>query len=147
MEDYIFLIIAVLLSIFGALNQNKKKKAQEDMQKEPKPRNSYSDPFLNFELMEVEDEEEEYERKRKKAAAKVEYKKSYEANKDMVFHAPKFKSTLPERQIKESLRPQVNLKQEEKTIPLVSEGTDLLEDFSLRKAIIYAEILKPKYNS
>jgi len=145
MEDYIFLIIAVVLSIFGALNQNRKKKAEEDVLSQTEARRSKSDPFLNFELMDVEDEEEEYERKQKEATRKAVLKKPLEPNKDTVFHAPKFKSTLPERKIKISLRPKEKPAQEEKINQSANENPSIMEDFSLRKAIIYSEIIKPNY--
>ena len=53
MEDYIFLIIAIVLSIFGAINQNKKKKIEENpfLEAEEKPRNSFMDQLLGADFL------------------------------------------------------------------------------------------------
>lgn len=194
MEDYIFLIIAVLISLFGALNKNKKKQGEESQEGQPSPRVSRTDPFLNFEMadmedeeqtaparkvqeaqaqrdrkvnpflniemMGLEDEEEEYERKRKEEqarrareiqergineATRTTFQRSREGAKDKIFYPTRFRSTLPDRPKKAVIKPQVGIKQEEETPVDQTERGSYLEDFSLRKAVIYSTILERKY--
>lgn len=146
MEDYIFLIIAILLSIFGALNQNKKKAVQQDLPDEPRPRDVQSDPFLNFELMDVEDEEDAYERKARDEARRTEFLRSVEAKKEQASRSTLSKSTLPERPKKKIIKPSLKvIELEEQPTIATEERGSYLEDFSLRRAVIYSEILKRKY--
>lgn len=145
MEDYIFLIIAILLSIFGALNQNKKKAVQQNMPDEPRPRDVDSDPFLDFELMDVEDEEEAYERKARETAARQDYLRSVEAKKAQAYRPSQFTSTLPDRPKKKVIRPTLKVIEMEEPAITAEDSGSYLEDFSLRKAVIYSEILRPKY--
>lgn len=148
MEDYIFLFIAILLSIFGALNQNKKKKMQENMEQQPQPRNVRSDPFLDFELMEVEDEEEAYERKVRDDAKRAEFQRSVEVQKEKASQQTRFRSTLPDRPKRKVVKPALKvIETEQPTVSAQEESGSYLEDFSLRKAVIYSEILQPKYKS
>lgn len=193
MEDYIFLIIAILISLFGALNK-KKKAGADSLEDQPPVRSSRTDPFLNFEMadmeeeeqeaaparkvqeaqaksdrrvnpflnfemMGMEDEEEEYERKRKEEqvrrereiqarqvneALRAKLQGRRETEKDTIFHPNRFKSTLPDRPKKESLRSQIRVMEEEATVEPQERGS-YLEDFSLRKAIIYSTILERKF--
>lgn len=145
MEDYIFLIIAILLSIFGALNQNKKKAVQQNLPDEPRPREADSDPFLNFELMDVEDEEEAYERKARDEARRTEFLRSVEAKKEQASRSTLSKTTLPERPKKKIIKPTLKVIELEEPAFVAEERGSYLEDFSLRKAVIYSEILSPKY--
>jgi hypothetical protein len=145
MEDYIFLFIAILLSIFGALNQNKKKAAQGNVPEEPRHRTPRTDPFLDFELMEVEDEEDAYERKVRDDAKRADFLRSVEEKKEQASHSTLSKSTLPDRPKKKVIKPALKVIETEEPAVATTEGGGLLEDFSLRKAVIYSEILKRKY--
>ena len=193
MEDYIFLIIAILISLFGAFTKNKKKPGAENPEEQTLVRNRRNDPFtdfemadmeeeeqvdtprvrdaqakrgregnpfLNFDMMDVEDEEKEYERKLKEEQARrareiqarqinealrPSFQSSREARKENVFHPTRFRSTLPDRPKKAVIRPQVSIKVEEEAPVETLERGSYLEDFSLRKAIIYSTILERKY--
>lgn len=147
MEDYIFLFIAILLSIFGALNQNKKKRMQEDAPDEPRHRVSPADPFLNFELMDVEDEEEAYERKAREKADREDYLRSVEAKKAQTYQPSQWTTSLPDRPKKKVIKPALKVIELDQPAAVTEQDTStgILEDFSLRKAVIYAEILKRKY--
>ncbi|HET6559599.1 MAG TPA: hypothetical protein VFG54_19905 [Prolixibacteraceae bacterium] len=193
MEDYIFLIIAVLISIFGALNQNRKKRLAENQEEQPLSPNPHADPFLdfemedledeeqvparkvqeaqakrarkvnpflNFEMMDVEDEEEEYERKLKEEqarrarevqarqineATRTTFQSNWEARKAKAFESTRFRSTLPDRPKRAGMKPQNILKEEEEASVGQTERSSYLEDFSLRKAVIYSTILERKY--
>ena len=103
MEDYIFLIIAIALSVFGAINQNKKKKNEGNLvsENEEAPRNFFMDHFLDDDFPDEKEEVVSY------------IKKPTVIRKEPVVVAPEawqstlrqstFKSTLPERS-KNSLR-------------------------------------------
>jgi hypothetical protein len=146
MGDYVFLIIAILLSVFGALNQNKKRNSQENEREEPHPGNVQNDPFLNFELLEVEDEEQVYERKVRDEAKRAEFLRSVEAEKQKASQPTRFRTTLPDRPKKKVIKPTLKVLDLEEAAVVREEGGDsYLEDFSLRKAVIYSEILRPKY--
>lgn len=146
MEDYIFLIIAIALSIFGAINQNKKKKNEGNpvSENEEGPHSFFMDQFLEDDFPEEKEEVVSYIRKQPVV------------RKEPVVVAPEawqstlrqstFKSTLPERS-KNSLRslvksPVVEELAEEQE---AEQGTGYLDDFSLRKAFVYSEILTRKY--
>lgn len=194
MEDYIFLIVAILLSIFGAINKNKKKAGAEDQAEQPMPHRSKTDPFenfemtdleteeqeqarrvrelqarrdgkgnpfLNFEMMDVEDEEEEYARRQKEeqdrrarearirqmneAYASAERHRNRESARDNVYQPTRYKSTLPDRPKKAVIKPQIKLEEQEPADAQTRERGSYLEDFSLRKAVIYSTILERKY--
>lgn len=152
MEDYIFLFIAILLSIFGAINQNKKKGIQQSEPEEPQVRDAHRNPFLNFELMDVEDEEDAYERKARDDAKRADFlrrveEKKEQASRSTLSQSTLSSSTLPDRPKKKVIKPAMKVIETEESTTVTGEGTSYFEDFSLRKAIIYSEILQPKYKS
>ena len=150
MEDYIFLLIAIALSIFGAINQSKKKRAAENTSKEEvKPRNFFMDQILGEDfLAETEPEPEEtiIPAPVKQFIPKVAVQQNSDVNihTDRNFHLQKFKSTLPDRPKHVTIKTtqQRNEKMEEDES---EETTNYLEDFSLRKAFVYSQILEQKY--
>jgi len=146
MEDYIFLIIAVALSIFGAINQNKKKNPVDPLsEKAANPRNFFMDQllgedFLNGSPVEI----------KPIVKARTEMKRELLTNpmsleKSGLYHTA-FASTLPDR-TKKPLQSSMKKQTVELTVmeEEYEERTDYLEDFSLRKAFIYSEILQRKY--
>lgn len=147
MDDYIFLLIAIALSIFGAINQKKKKTSLADplSEKDAKPRNFFMDQLLGEDFLSAEPVEE-----KPMVTARPEMKREpmvipMTHEKTGLYHTT-FASTLPDRKKKPI---QVNLKKQ--TVELTAtededeETTSYLEDFSLRKAFIYSEILQRKY--
>lgn len=149
MDDYIFLIIAIALSIFGAINQNKKKKQAENPFEEvdAKPRNFFIDQLLGKDFL------NEYEPEVKKvvpirvnpvparvAAAKSNANVQTGGN----FHVQRFKSTLPDRPKHQTITT-TQKKKEEVEIAETEETIDYIEDFSLRKAFVYSQILEQKF--
>ena len=196
MEDYIFLIIAIVISIFGALSKTKKRAREENLEEPPMPRNSRTDPFLNFEMMDMDHEEQEQEQARKakeaqdrrnrevhtflnvdmmdvedeeevharkvkeeqarrdkeakarqmnEAFARTDRHRIGEARKDNVYHPTRFRSTLPDRPKRTVFKPPVKLEEQEIVDVELPERGSYLEDFSIRKAIIYSSILERKY--
>jgi hypothetical protein len=145
MEDYIFLIIAVLISIFAAINKNKKKEGNKILQniREPEPENFMMDLFPEDDFL---DEDFVQEPLRKEP---LKIREPLIAPSPLLVpgnYKSTFKSTLPDRSVKSiqsSFKKETPPKNEETFVG--EETSGILEDFSLRKAIIYSEILKPKY--
>jgi len=143
MEDYIFLIIAIVLSIFGAINQNKKKKADDNPYTETADgsRNSFMDQLLGRDFL-----DEPVVGK----APPVQVKPTQVTPKNTIdiprgkFYHQKFESTLPDRPKHELVHTSRKQKEEEEIVG-DEESINYLEDFSLRKAFVYSEILNRKY--
>lgn len=149
MEDYIFLIIAVVISIFAAINKNKKNKMveqiPEDEEEEVIRRNNFMDQLLGEDFLEEKDEMEEPPMRVKTAPSNVVFKSSDEARKGVNYKLPKFRSTLLERpkHVTIATTPRKKIVEELQEVP--EDAIDYLEDFSLRKAVVYSVILEPKY--
>jgi len=144
MEDYIFLLIAIALSVYGAINQNRKKKAADlplEAQEE-EPRNFFMDQFLGKDFLD-ETEEVAPPVKAKPVAPKIHFKSGYELKKEEKSQM-RFKSTLPEMKKRQPISA-IKKQNEEEEIAESEEAGSYLEDFSLRKAIIYSQILERKY--
>ena len=149
MEDYIFLIIAVVISIFAAINKSQKNKmaGQPVAEKESKLRNFFMDQLLGEDFLE--------DTKEKKAAplvvkpipapAKVIFKSSSETQRGLNYQLPRFKSTLPDRPKHITIVSNQRQKEEDKTTIDPEETISYLEDFSLRKAFVYSLILEQRY--
>ena len=147
MEDYIFLIIAIVLSIFGAINK-KKKKGEEYTPTghvtEKPPRNFFMDQLLGEDFLEEPVELVQPVKPRPKVFAEPVVSERPVMHTGL-YHAG-FKSTLPERK-KNPFRttaPKVEM-EETGTVTGLSDEPGIMEDFSLRKAFIYSEILQRKH--
>ena len=146
MEDYIFLIIAVVISIFAAINKNKKKEiiGSTIVEKEEEPGNYFMDRL--FHVNSFVEEEEPIPTKIIPALKKEPLIAPAPLRPWMNQQMP-FKSSLPDRsekKIQSSLKKETGLiNNEDETEPIESIG--YLEDFSLRKAFVYSEIINPKY--
>lgn len=131
MEDYIFILIAILLSVFGAINRKKKQRQiveNEDSATVRKPSvfdQLFEDPFFRDEQTQVKPTETEpttqkeiYQPLRKKTVSPP--ASSTTSRKSAIPFA--ITDHLPKRRIH-----------------------PLMKDFSLKKAVIYSEILQRKY--
>jgi hypothetical protein len=147
MDDYIFLIIAVVISIFAAINKSQKEKAarQQPLQEGAKSRNYFMDQLLGEDFMEDEQEKKVPVKPAKPAPEKIAFKSSIDTQKGLNYHLPRFKSTLPDRPKHTMIASTQRSKREVEPIEEPEETISYLEDFSLRKAIIYSQILEPKY--
>ncbi len=143
MEDYIFLIVAIVLSVLSAVNQNKKKKAAALANNEsPKVqhRNPLFDQLFGSDLFDEPDVEKVQPVKIQRV--KPEVKVAQVPRESFVRH--EYKTTLPATAWK--VKPQPEKKEtlaEESTEE--NEDSGYLSDFSLRKAFVYSEILNRKY--
>ncbi|MBA4408610.1 MAG: hypothetical protein Q8S54_05705 [Bacteroidota bacterium] len=147
MEDYIFLIIAIVLTIFGAINKKKKntENANPLTEKAPRPKNFFMDQLLgeNFLGNPVEEIKPPV---RVKPVLRTEPAVSPKPVGPSRLIRIGFKSTLPEQKkkpIQTLLRKAEVENPEERTDNSDSPG--YLEDFSLRKAFVYSEIMQRKY--
>jgi len=147
MEDYIFLLIAIALSIFGAINQNKKKKDAENplSEKKSSARNFFMDQLLGQDFL-----AEPIAEVKPQVMVKPKLKKEPLLQPTLVqptglYHST-FVSGLPDRS-KKPIQPSVRKTTIEPAEPEsdLDETSGYLEDFSLRKAFIYSEILQRKY--
>ena len=145
MEDYIFLIIAIVLSIFGAINQNKKKKAEANPFAEEidEPRNGFMDQLLDRDFLDEPVVKRAPKVRINPAPVNVVAKSTSEIPRSKFYHQA-FESTLPNRPKHEVIQTSRKLKEEEEIVE-EEESVNYLEDFSLRKAFIYSEILNRKY--
>jgi hypothetical protein len=146
MEDYIFLILAIVLSIFGAITKKNKKDRENILQeKTEKPGNFFMDQFLNDDFTE-EDDELEVQPQIKAVVEKKEAVRSVPQVSVFAQYRPEFKSSLPGR-LQKNIRPGIQKPEVEPegAEDETEEGTGYLEDFSLRKAFVYSEIMNTKY--
>lgn len=149
MDDYIFLIIAIAISIIGAIRSGKKKENKFQTEVVPK-KNADDFPFPEWLAGDLPEEEpEDIEPPRPKKT--VEYKEPVIPQSTLYrpqnYHA-RFKSSLPERHLKQNLTVmKIQDENESEEQPEEQNREAYLENFSARKAIIYSEILNPKYLS
>ncbi|HAQ19391.1 MAG TPA: hypothetical protein DCR40_09205 [Prolixibacteraceae bacterium] len=147
MEDYIFLIIAIVLSIFGAINKKKKmtETANPLTEKAPRPKNFFLDQLLGENFLEKPVGEIKPPVRVKPVIRTEPVVSPRPKSQSGIYHMD-FKSTLPEQKkkpIQTLLRKTESEEPEEWTDNLDSPG--YLEDFSLRKAFVYSEIMQRKY--
>lgn len=149
MEDYIFLIIAVALSIYSAVTKKKKKEGAispliDDGQEQPG--NSFMDRFLEEDFLPEPPAEVVKPVKLVRPAMEREPFLTTELSGSGGLFHPGFKHSLPKRK-------ETGLKTSVKKAPIevvdTADETDetpgYLEDFSLRKAFVYSEIMTRKY--
>ena len=149
MDDYIFLIIAVVLSIFAALKKNKKKSNEDQpfVEKEERPRNFFMDQLLGEDFLEEPEEEVKPPVRLKPLVRKEAEVGTIPVSRSGIYHT-QFKSTLPDRP-KNNLQPSLK-KSKIEEMDAEQEADDspgYLEDFSLRKAFVYSEIMNRKYST
>jgi hypothetical protein len=147
MEDYIFLIIAIALSIFGAINQSKKKREANDplFEKKAEPRNFFLDQLLGEDFLAEPKQEVKPLSIVKPVLKKEPLVNPMTADQTGIYHTS-FVSTLPDRtkkppqpSLRKSLIEPVSSEDEADEMP------GYLEDFSLRRAFVYSEIMQRKY--
>lgn len=147
MEDYIFILIAVALSIFGAINQNKKKKDAENplSEKKSSARNFFMDQLLGPDFL-AEHVAEVKPRVMVKPKLKKETLEPPKPLQPKGLYKPTFVSTLTDRS-KKPLQPSLRKTITEPADPEsdLDQTPSYLEDFTLRKAFVYSEIMQRKY--
>lgn len=147
MEDYIFLLIAIVLSIFGAINKKKKitEKASPLDEKAQRTKNFFLDQLLGENFPDDSPEIIKPPVREKPVPKTVSVASPRPVSQSGLYHFG-FKSTLPEQKIKPFQT--ITSKSEGKESEVELDNTDTsgyLDDFSLRKAFVYSEILQRKY--
>lgn len=147
MEDYIFLIIAVVISIVAAIKKNSKKTddANPFVEKAERPRNFFMDQLLGADFLDEPKEEVKPMVRIKPVVKKEPVLSTIPIGQPGHYH-PGFISTLPDRsksKIQSSFKNQI-VGESEKT-PATGGTSSYLSDFSLRKAFVYSEIMARKY--
>ena len=147
MKDYYFLLIAVALSIFAAIKQNMKK--SEDISpvtgNPERSKNNFMDQLMGEGFW----DEQKVNVTPPKRVNPVSSPKSSGISKDKnsgeLYH-PGFKRTLPDLQ-KRNMQMTVKKPVAREVEPELEsdDTTGYMEDFSLRKAFVYSEIMTRKY--
>jgi len=147
MEDYIFLILAIVLSIFGAINKKKKitEKPNPLAEKAQRPKNFFLDQILGEDFLENSHEEIKPVVKEKPMKRPELVVNPIQVTRTGFYHEG-FKSTLPDKKKKpfQTMTPKTEVVEPEIEYD-DTDSTDYLGDFSLRKAFVYSEIMNPKY--
>lgn len=152
MEDYIFLIIAVAISIFAAINKSQKAKMagqpNEKVDAEAQAarrRRQFMDQLLGEDFLADDEEEKAPPMRVQPAPQKVVFKSSSDIQKGLNYQLPRFRSTLPDRPKHKTITTTQWKKVEEEAVVEPEESISYLEDFSFRKAIVYSQIIERKY--
>lgn len=154
MEDYIFILIAIVLTVIGALNKQKKKQEAEmgGMDEEENPSHSFFDRLFaddSFMMGESSDNlvpppvvQKVPKRKEKMVAPpKMEAPAKME-HKPLVHQSLTHSYVRPERKRRQALEiEKLSLEDEAKLTP----KNLIRKDFSLRKAVIFSEILNRRF--
>lgn len=145
MEDYIFIIIAIALSIVGAVSRNKNKKSPASTDSEgfqPMRKPGFFDQFLNEAIFDADPVSKPTVAPVQQPAP-VERNKKYEKDIQKKFLNIESSKTRIKR-VPYELTKVESIK---KKFPgRKTKGVhELMKDFSLRKAIIYSEIIDRKY--
>ena len=159
--DYLFLILVIIASIIQAFTQNRKKKALQDrtpkpirtadrpyvevLEKKPETMKGYESPLDNIfdsieRVLTPEVEEENYEWEDDNSEAVTNEKIAKQEEEDMV--------RLMEQKKPLTTEPFNTVVPQEKDvrIPANKYKTGIRANFSLRKAVVYSEILNRKYS-
>jgi len=147
MKDYYFLLIALALSIFAAIKQNMKKSDNKNpvVGKPERSRNYYLDQLQGVGFRDEQKVNVSPPKRKNPISAPNSLGISKDKNSRELYH-PGFKRTLPDLQ-KRNMQNTVK-KPVSREVELEMESDDTagyLEDFSLRKAFVYSEIMKRKY--
>lgn len=162
MEDYIFIIIAIVLSILGAVNKSKKKKMQqmendetnerqssifdqffdEPMFEEPKPEPVFS------ETQPIKMEHEEMKPPEELKAPKMERPSLSRLERPKLERTPLTRlERTPLRTMKQNEPPKkkMTIEEKEEDKPISKSYSSIMDGFSLKKAVVYSEIMNRKY--
>ncbi|MCW0482568.1 hypothetical protein [Gaoshiqia sediminis] len=137
MEDYIFILLAIVLSIIGAYNQSKKKKAAEQMMDEedtiaPRPsvfEQLFDDDFFTDEKPIVKPVVKPFSKP--------------EPPKPMGYQ-PLIREEIRKKPVKPVKKTPAQVI-ETTLAGSQAKNNPIRKDFSLKKAVIYSEILQRKY--
>jgi hypothetical protein len=143
-EDILKLLLVALFLLPGLFGK-KKKKTEPAPNPEPL---EYEDPFKDFRTFDREDEFEEDDfEEASPQVVKDSYDLTPEQEGTSVFTPAQVEAALAiiaEQTVQDNTISQDEIKNEETNIDKGDEN-DFIADFNVRQALIYSEILKPKY--
>jgi len=150
MDDVIIIILTLVLTVVAAINQSKKKKQQaaptsgdepdfwEEILKGGKP---HTDPVQTAEPVAYREPVKQVPAREMSKINKVPSRKAKTENKSGSYFNQDEEGGRLDEIMKYS-----HSKQSEEALSLeIIESEPILEDFTLRKAVIYSEIINPKY--
>lgn len=142
MEDYIFIIIAIVLSAIGAINKNKKKRIvqQDPEQREPTRQPSFFDQLFEDPAFKEEPEPIPVRQPQERIE-----KPTFQRTVRREVQTPIRRTTLKKTEIGDSIKKKIKTSFDEDQEETENTRESIRDDFSLRKAIIYSEILARKY--
>ena len=123
--------------------------AEEEEGQKTERRKRFMDQFLDDDFMDEEEEPTAPPVRVQPAPrpARVVTQSSDHLQTGLNYQLPKFKSTLPERVKRPSIASVPRQIEEMESLVEEEETSAYLEDFSLRKAVVYSIILEPKYQA
>ncbi|HBL76151.1 MAG: hypothetical protein A2W90_08825 [Bacteroidetes bacterium GWF2_42_66] len=140
MEEYIFIILAIILSIVGAVNKNKKKTAGTTGSGIP----SFFEKMMGESLF---DEEPVVNSPKQETAPSSHPSMPKQKKETLVRRQPFLSHELAERGIPKRASGLKKVENIQKKEPVKKKERihDLMKGFSMKKAIIYSEIIQTKY--
>ncbi|GAP69797.1 hypothetical protein BA6E_121248 [Bacteroidales bacterium 6E] len=147
MDDVIVIILTLVLTIVAAINQNKKKKSPHSEQKTP----DFWETILGQESplprpVEVEEIKPPVEKKRKGTSVPVSNPLRNQITRRMSPTLINDELSIAEGGRHNDIVSLLNSqKEKEEALGNLQEASGIMEDFSLKKAVIYSEIIHPKY--
>ncbi|MGE4586354.1 MAG: hypothetical protein AB7D05_03340 [Mangrovibacterium sp.] len=130
MEDYIFILIAVLLSVFGAMNR---KKAQKKPAGKDEPENGRAASGFEQLFQDPLFREEQPVRPAKRQSSAPAFTPRSPSSR------PFQRASSPKSEKKPKMKADMTRLQEKQS------PHSLRNDFSLKKAVVYSEIIRRKY--
>jgi hypothetical protein len=146
MEDYIFILIAIVLSVFGAINQNKKKKMQQMMEdeQEPERESAFFDQIFDDPMFREEPKPQPVPKPVVVEKPRTVHERRIPEPK--LQRQPLRSSILRKTEIGDAIKKdKIASSATKKEVETEGARYSIMSDFSLRKAILYAEILERKY--
>ncbi|MGQ7869703.1 hypothetical protein [Sunxiuqinia sp. sy24] len=144
MEDYIFILIAIVLSIFGAINKNQKKKMAQMEEEEEAP--SHQPSFFDQVFDDPVFREDPMPEPKSVVVEKTKTFVKKTMQQERVERTPLRSSVLKKTEIGDAIhKNKIASGPNTEEVETEAGNDSLLSNFSLRKAVIYAEILERKY--
>lgn len=144
MEEYIFILIAIALSIVSAVNRNKKKNAAMAGQVQPPATPSYLEKIMSEEFF---GEKEPVAKAPKPQTAPLPHKPMIHQKVKKREPQPFLNHESRERRIRKREMNLMGVEMIQKEVPTKKQKKvhDYMKDFSLKKAMVYSEIINTKY--
>jgi hypothetical protein len=151
MDDVIIIILTLVLTVVAAINQSKKRKQQAPAETGEEPADIWEEILQTGKQKPVPANQgepvilKEYPKPRRAAEKARTYEVSSRKTKTLDKPASIFNYENEGGRNEDILRSGQIRQSSDASISQEDSGESVLEDFTLRKAVIYAEIINPKY--